>query len=103
MHPMAPRRGFMNRRLLFTGAAICALVAVFVAVAGVGGNAARASSGTLHCPDVAEHLPAIPAPLASEIGIHRIRHVIIIMQEHRSFDSYFGTFPGADGIPTSQG
>ena len=28
-----------------------------------------------------------------------IQHVIIIMQENRSFDSYFGTFPGADGIP----
>jgi phospholipase C len=26
-------------------------------------------------------------------------HVIIIMQENRSFDQYFGTFPGADGIP----
>lgn len=25
-------------------------------------------------------------------GIHKIRHVIIIMQENRSFDSYFGTF-----------
>jgi phospholipase C len=32
-------------------------------------------------------------------GIHKIRHVIIIMQENRSFDSYFGTYPGADGIP----
>jgi phospholipase C len=32
-------------------------------------------------------------------GIHKIRHVVIIMQENRSFDSYFGTFPGADGIP----
>ena len=29
----------------------------------------------------------------------KIRHVIIIMQENRSFDTYFGTFPGADGIP----
>jgi phospholipase C len=28
-----------------------------------------------------------------------IRHVIVIMQENRSFDQYFGTFPGADGIP----
>lgn len=28
-----------------------------------------------------------------------IKHVIIIMQENRSFDQYFGTFPGADGIP----
>jgi phospholipase C len=31
--------------------------------------------------------------------IHNIQHVIIIMQENRSFDSYFGTYPGADGIP----
>jgi phospholipase C len=31
-------------------------------------------------------------------GIHKIRHVVIIMQENRSFDSYFGTYPGADGI-----
>jgi phospholipase C len=35
----------------------------------------------------------------SEAGIHKIRHVVIIMQENRSFDSYFGTYPGADGIP----
>jgi phospholipase C len=33
--------------------------------------------------------------------IHKIRHVIVIMQENRSFDSYFGTFPGADGLPKS--
>jgi phospholipase C len=32
-------------------------------------------------------------------GIHKIRHVIVIMQENRSFDSYFGTYPRADGIP----
>src|SRR2546423_597955 len=32
-------------------------------------------------------------------GIHKIRHVVVIMQENRSFDSYFGTFPGADGPP----
>jgi len=34
-------------------------------------------------------------------GIHTIKHVIIVMQENRSFDSYFGTYPGADGIPMS--
>jgi phospholipase C len=32
-------------------------------------------------------------------GIHKIQHVVIIMQENRSFDTYFGTYPGADGIP----
>jgi phospholipase C len=28
-----------------------------------------------------------------------IKHIIVIMQENRSFDSYFGTYPGADGLP----
>jgi phospholipase C len=37
------------------------------------------------------------------VGIHKIKHVIIIQQENRSFDSYFGTFPGADGIPIKHG
>jgi phospholipase C len=32
-------------------------------------------------------------------GIHKIQHIVVIMQENRSFDSYFGTYPGADGIP----
>jgi phospholipase C len=36
-------------------------------------------------------------------GIHKIKHVIIVMQENRSFDSYFGTYPGADGIPVNNG
>ncbi|HEX6460186.1 MAG TPA: alkaline phosphatase family protein [Thermoleophilaceae bacterium] len=33
------------------------------------------------------------------VGIHKIQHVVIIMQENRSFDQYFGTYPGAGGIP----
>ncbi|MBV9205893.1 MAG: alkaline phosphatase family protein [Actinobacteria bacterium] len=36
-------------------------------------------------------------------GIHKIKHVIIVMQENRSFDTYFGTYPGADGIPMNNG
>jgi len=39
----------------------------------------------------------------SEGGIHKIEHVVIIMQENRSFDSYFGTYPGANGIPIQNG
>jgi phospholipase C len=50
-------------------------------------------------------LSPVPAPAAvvAPQGIHKIQHVIVIMQENRSFDSYFGTFPGADGIPMSGG
>jgi phospholipase C len=40
-----------------------------------------------------------PAPAAPLEGIHKIQHVVIVMQENRSFDSYFGTYPGANGIP----
>jgi phospholipase C len=64
--------------------------------------AASAATGaklpTLDAPrvvDVDHH----PISMSATLGIHKIRHVVVIMQENRSFDSYFGTFPGADGIP----
>jgi phospholipase C len=44
--------------------------------------------------------PTVPSPRAD---IHKIKHIIIIMQENRSFDQYFGTYPGADGFPASGG
>jgi phospholipase C len=34
------------------------------------------------------HLPATP-----------IQHLVVLMQENHTFDNYFGTYPGADGIP----
>jgi phospholipase C len=33
----------------------------------------------------------------------KIKHIVIIMQENRSFDQYFGTFPGAVGFPKQGG
>ncbi len=47
--------------------------------------------------------PQIPTVQPGLVGIHKIQHVVVIMQENRSFDSYFGTFPGADGIPMQNG
>ena len=38
-------------------------------------------------------------PYALPPGIEKIDHVVMIVQENRSFDQYFGTYPGADGIP----
>lgn len=64
---------------------LAAALAVTVAAVLFGSRVARA--------------PAAPPPS----GIHKIEHVVIIMQENRSFDSYFGTFPGADGIPMKNG
>ncbi len=39
------------------------------------------------------------SPALGAEGLQKIQHVIVLMQENRSFDSYFGTFPGANGIP----
>jgi phospholipase C len=45
--------------------------------------------------------PAISGADAAALADARehLKHVVIIMQENRSFDTYFGTFPGADGLP----
>jgi phospholipase C len=36
-------------------------------------------------------------------GIHKIKHVVVVMQENRSFDNYFGTYPGAAGFTMRHG
>jgi phospholipase C len=63
---------------------------------------ALAAAGTVALSAAAQAYPRVSSrdrALAATSGIQLIKHVIIIMQENRSFDSYFGKFPGADGIP----
>ncbi|PZR93122.1 MAG: phospholipase [Candidatus Nephthysia bennettiae] len=55
--------------------------------------------GTGRTPQTSPATSASPVPAA----IHQIKHVIVIQQENRSFDSYFGTYPGAAGIPMRGG
>ena len=45
--------------------------------------------------------PSVPQAEAAEArgGLGALDHLIFIVQENRSFDHYFGTYPGADGIP----
>ncbi len=63
------------------------------------GDAGTASDGGL-----AHDAGSADAGQAADAGdagpANPIQHVFIIMQENRSFDQYFGTYPGADGIPT---
>lgn len=44
-------------------------------------------------------LQAPPPPNPEPQPNTPIEHVIVLMQENHSFDNYFGTYPGADGIP----
>jgi len=82
---------------------------IVVALLGVGllGVAAHAAQPATTAPR-APSLPRIAGGASGTSGapgggIHTIKHVVIIMQENRSFDSYFGTYPGANGIPMRNG
>jgi phospholipase C len=35
-------------------------------------------------------------------GLEQIQHIVFIVKENRSFDNYFGQFPGADGATTGK-
>lgn len=49
---------------------------------------------------LAARLVSIPGrPLVQTTPRTPIRHLIVLMQENHTFDNYFGTYPGADGIP----
>lgn len=39
-----------------------------------------------------------PVLQASVSSLDRINHIIVIYQENHTFDNYFGSFPGADGV-----
>ncbi len=41
-----------------------------------------------------------PSPSAQTLLRERVKYVFVIYQENRSFDHYFGTYPGANGIYT---
>src|ERR1700680_861262 len=53
------------------------------------------------CAGPAQSTNATPSSAAA--AIHKIQHVVVIMQENRSFDQYFGTYPSADGLPRQGG
>lgn len=73
-----------------SGAAAAALVVLAAVswVASPGPSTLTAAAAT--------RVPATPATAAD---LSKIKHVIVIMQENRSFDSYFGTYPGVNGLP----
>jgi phospholipase C len=46
--------------------------------------------------------PSTKIPPPPPPGIKQIQHIVFIIKENRSFDEYFGTFPGADGATSGQ-
>ncbi|MHB8085177.1 MAG: phospholipase C [Dehalococcoidia bacterium] len=84
-------------RGLIKGPGVLTLLAAIVLSAG----SLLAACQPIYSPSPAPATPnPLPAgPLEAPEGLQKIEHFVFIMQENRSFDSYFGTYPGADGIP----
>ena len=66
----------------------------------MGTKAATAAAVAVLCAILTGCTPVTVAVAPPPKGLEKIDHFVFIMQENRSFDSYFGTYPGADGIPT---
>jgi phospholipase C len=80
----------VRRGLLVLASALAVITALLAGCGSSSGPAGRPAGD----PPRSYRIPA---------GIHKIKHVIIVMQENRSFDTYFGTYPGAVGIPMRHG
>ena len=83
-------------------------VVVFAALAvACGGDGEPPPAGTSTSPTTTDTATPSASPTAQptqlEIARERLQHLIFIVQENRSFDHYFGTYPGADGIPMRNG
>ncbi|HTU72567.1 MAG TPA: alkaline phosphatase family protein [Trebonia sp.] len=75
-HPLSPR---MSRRGFVTSAA------------GLAGAAALAGA-------LPEALARAASVRPRKLDLSQVKHLVFVMQENRSFDHYFGTFPGARGF-----
>lgn len=86
-HPAAVRHGVSRRTVLLGGAAA---IAAGVAAGSLTGGPSSATAQA-----------AVPRH-----GRHRsikdVQHVVVLMQENRSFDHYYGTFPGVRGFGDKQ-
>jgi phospholipase C len=101
--------GAIRDPVLRPGRWLAALMAAGLLLAGCGGSGNAGAPGSTSGSTTASTTGSTTGssttttttlpPAPTGVGIHKIRHVVIIMQENRSFDSYFGTYPGADGIP----
>lgn len=76
------------------------LSALFVTATALGASAASIAPSP-----VAADAPTPRTPAVAIAPTHRpttpIQHFVTVLQENHSFDNYFGSFPGADGVPAS--
>src|ERR1043166_8067694 len=91
------RRFLMTRRAAAV-AIVCAGALLDIACsAGQPAPASRGQRGVVHIPVIP---PRPPATVALDAFRSKIQHIVFIVKENRTFDTYFGTYPGAEGTTT---
>jgi phospholipase C len=78
-----------------TGNRIIFLIALLCVAAAITGLSVSGCVGSKTSKQASKTTGSAKVPA----GLEKIEHFVFIMQENRSFDSYFGTYPAADGIP----
>jgi len=86
-----PRRG---GRLFAAVVALCALIGTACST-GQAAPGPPGSSGTTPTATSSSASPAVDPQLA--LARKKIKHVVFLIKENRTFDTMFGRFPGADG------
>jgi phospholipase C len=95
-NPVRPPRTLVALILVAMLAAACSAAS---GESGEAGSTLSRSAGPSTSPSPS------PGPELTKLERARlnIKHLVFIVQENRSFDHYFGTFPGAEGIPMRNG
>ena len=92
-------RGAMHKRqILRISAGLCAMLA-FVMTGWPARVVRKPHTNAVLADTPGQRIPVLPPQSTATLVAFRskIQHIVYILKENRSFDNYFGTFPGADG------
>jgi phospholipase C len=86
-----------------SSAVLFAIALLWTAASGTSTYGAAPDPGQVASPPIL-HIPGVGAQRVTSTGLtsfrSKIQHIVFVIKENRSFDNYFGTFPGADGATT---
>src|SRR5437764_7520109 len=95
--PIIPGRASMRRRRRRAGRTAFILIVLVLLVAGavVYHPWSRGGKNTTS--------PTTPSDTGSFSGKNPIKHIVFLVKENRTFDTFFGKYPGAEGATSGKG
>src|SRR5205823_10338106 len=98
MNARFPVRG-RGPRALAAAIALCAMAATACSA----GQASQRTGGSAQpAPSASSSAASAATDRQLALARHKIKHVVFLIKENRTFDTMFGRFPGADGATTGR-